>query len=409
MANEKLRAKAKRALLDGKYKKALEHFGELHKLEPDDMRIYVKLAELREKTGDTGDAIADYIQIANIYAEQGFVVQAIAINKIILRLNQDQTQIRERLKELSSERGDSWAISTVNKARPQHEEEMPDISGKDHAKLSFERTPLLSGLSGEELVAFIDSLQLRHVAAEECIYREGDHGAYLYLVGMGHVLLRAKDAQGRKRVFSHLCEGDFFGEHAFMSRVPHSDEAIAETDCNVLMIDRVTFDEWAEKYPGIQSTIEDFYRQRVLARVLAITPVFEGVPPEARMALADRFKLTTFDQGATIVSEGESGYTFYLIRSGSVDLTTSSMGQGSEQVALGKMGEGDFFGEVSLLTDKPRTATVTAHEKVELMELTRKDFDEITGEFPSVRKIVEAYQKRRVQDTIRTLLSRKSS
>ncbi len=404
MANEKLRSKAKRALLDGKYKKALEFFDELHKLEPGDLRIHVKRAELREKTGDIENAVADYIRIAGIYAEQGFVVQAIAINKIVLRLDPDRTEIRERLKTLSSERGDGWAISTKT---PQDQMQAPGISGKDRAKLSLERTPLLSGLSGDELDAFIDSLQLRHVDAEEPVFREGASGNYLYLIGMGSVLLRARDSQGRQRVFSHLREGDFFGEYAFMSRVSHSDEAIAETDCSLLMIDRVMFDEWVEKYPGIRSTVEEFYRQGVLARVLAITPVFEGVPPDARLALADHFQLRNFEKGETIVREGETGNTFYLIRSGSVDVSTSSMGKDGDQVALGKMGEGDFFGEVALLTDKPRTATVVACEKAELMELARSDFDEITNKFPSVRKIVEAYQRQRVQNTIKILFNRK--
>ena len=405
MANETLRNKAKRALLDGKYKKALELFEELHKAEPDDLRVHVKLAELREKLGQTDKAVKDYIKIANAYAEQGFVVQAIAINKIVLRLDPDRTEIKERLKKLSSERGDDWAISTIS---PQEGMRAPDITGKDRAKLSFERTPLLSGLSGDELEHFIDSLQLRHVKADEYIYQEGDHGDYLYLIGMGTVVLRARDAQGRKRAFSRLGEGDFFGEYAFMARAPHTDEAMAETDCSVLMIDRATFDEWVEKYPGIQSTVESFYRQRVLARVLAITPVFEGVPPDARMALAENFELRTFDKGETVVREGEKGDTFYLIRSGSVDVFTRGMGKGDEQVSLGTMHEGDFFGEVALLTDKPRTATVVARDKVELMELSRANFDKIANKYPSVRKVVEAYQKQRVQDTIRILLNRKN-
>ena len=70
------------------------------------------------------------------------------------------------------------------------------------------------------------------------------------------------------------------------------------------------------------------------------------------------------------------------------------------------MGEGAFFGEVALLTDKPRTATVVAKDALELMELTRKDFNAITLEYPSVRSIVELYQKKRVQDTIKTLMQR---
>jgi CRP-like cAMP-binding protein len=404
MTSEQIRNKAKKALLDGKYKKALELFLELHQAEPDELRVHVKVAELKEKTGDTAGAVQDYIKIGNAYAEQGFVVQAIAINKIILRLDPSQTQVKERLKELSSERGDDWAITTVT---PQDRVQGISISSGDRAKLGFERTPLLSGLSGDELVDFIDSLQLRHIDADDYIYREGEHGKYLYLIGMGTIQLCAKDARGQKRVFSHLSEGDFFGEYSFMCRAEHADEALAETESSVLMIDRTTFDEWVEKYPSIQSTVEDFYRQRVLARLLAITPVFEGVPDGARMALADRFHLRTYSDGETIVKEGDKGDTFFLIRSGRVRLYTSGMKDRNEKVSLGELGEGNFFGEVALLTEKPRTATVIAGGNVELMELTKEDFEDISMKYPSVKKIVEAYQKQRVQDTIKILLNRK--
>jgi CRP-like cAMP-binding protein len=284
-----------------------------------------------------------------------------------------------------------------------------DVSGKDRAKLSFERMPLLSGLSGDELESFMDSLQLREVAAGEYIFKCGDAGDFLYLIGMGNVALEASLVSGKKKSYSHLSEGDFFGEHAFMSRTAYQDAALAESDTSVLMIDRTTFDSWVQKYPAIQATVEDFYRKRVLARVLAITPVFEGVPPEARTALADRFQLHSFVKGDVVVREGEAGDTFYLIRSGHVKISTRGMGSQSQQVELGVMGEGAFFGEVSLLTDKPRTATVTANDDLELMELTRADFNDIAAEFPSVLKVVSAYQKQRVQDTIKTLMRTKSS
>lgn len=402
MSIEQLRKKAKGALLEGKYKKALEFYEALHKADPGDIRVYVKLAELREKTGDTAGAVKDYVAIANIYAEDGFVVQAIAINKIILRLDPVRTEIKERLKELSSERGDNWAITTIT---PQDKVAATDISGKDHAKLSFERTPLLSGLSGDELESFMDSLELREIPAETCIFQAGDSGDFLYLIGMGVVRLETQFS-GKKRVFSRLSEGDFFGEYAFMSRAPHHDGAVAETDVSVLVIDRPTFDTWVERYPAIRSTVEEFYRRRVLARVLAITPVFEGVPPDVRMALADQFELRSFENGEVIVQEGEPGETFYLIRSGKVSISTHGMKTGGEAVELGTMSEGSFFGEVSLLTDKPRTATVQAVGYVELMELTRESFKAIVAKHPSVLKVVEAYQKQRVQDTIKTLMSR---
>jgi cAMP-dependent protein kinase regulator len=404
MSVAQLRSKAKLALLEGKYKKAMECYQQLHEAEPDDLRYHVKLAELREKTGDTTGAIRDYLVIANAYAEQGFVVQAIAINKIILRLDPTKTQVKDRLKELSNERGEEWAISTTTMAGGQPP---TDISNLDRAKLSFERTPLLSGLSGNELEAFMDSLQLQNVAADEVVYREGDNGNYLYLIGMGNIRTETMNATGKRKVISHLGEGDFFGEFAFMSRTKHQETAVAETDTSLLMISRHTFDGWVSKYPTIQSTVEDFYRRRILARVLTITPVFEGVPPDARMALASHFHLKTFKAGEVVVKEGEGGDSFYLIRSGSVKVSTKDIGAGSQEVELGTMREGEFFGEVALLTSKPRTATVVAEGPLELMELNRDDFNVIVKHFPSVRKVVEAYQKQRVQDTIRTLMNRK--
>lgn len=403
MSIEKLRNKAKQALLDGKYPKALEFFEGLHKAEPSDLRTYVKLAELREKTGDSIGAVKDYIMIAKTYAEQGFVVQAIAINKIILRIDPKQTEVQERLKELSSERGDNWAISTIT---PQNHVQANDVSLNKKAKLNVERTPLLADLTGDELESFIDSLSLKTFAAGEHIYEYGVESDYLYMIGMGSVRLNIQLSSGGNRVFSRLSEGDFFGEHAFMSHTAHTDVAIAETEVSLLMIDRGTFDTWVKKYARIKETVETFYRQRVLDRVLAMTPIFENVPEDARMALAGKFNVRSFVAGDVVVQEGAPGDSFFLIRSGHVEVSTGDIRNGGQQVALSVMGEGAFFGEVALLTDKPRTATVVAKGGLELMELTREDFNAITLEHPSVRNIVELYQKKRVQDTIKTLMQR---
>ncbi len=407
MSLAELKNKAKKALLDGKYERARDLFAQIHEQDPTDIRSFVKLAEMKEKTGDTQGAIRDYIEIASIYAEQGFVVQAIAINKIILRLDPDRTEVKEQLQKLSSERGEDWATSTATVQAAVQRSSPLDMSASERLKLGFSRTPLLSGLSGEELDAFIDSLDLKELKAGDVLYREGESGEYLYLIGMGSIRLQVSLPSGKSRTYSHLHEGDFCGEHAFMSHLKHDSTAVAETDTRVLMLDRPTFDRWVSKYPQIKNTVEDFYRKRVLAKVLAVTPLFEGVPDNIRLALAERFNVCRFQRGEVIVREGERGDTFYLIRAGRVLVTTSRMDATGGIVNLGQMGAGSFFGEVSLLTNKPRTATVIAGQDVELMELTREDFNAIAARFPSVRKVVEAYQKQRVQRTIKALMGRK--
>lgn len=387
-----LRDEAGRVLLNGDYTQALQLFTQLHEESPDDVRIFAKVAELREKTGDPSGAVADYCRVAEAYAAQGFVVQAIAIGKIILRLDPGKTEIQEKLRRLSEESSnESGSFGHSGSGE----------SSAEQVRAGLANTPLLSGMTGDQLSSFIDSLSLRHVEAGEAIYQTGDPGEYLYLIGMGQVALWAIDIEGRKQVFSHLKEGDFFGERAFMARMEQKCDAIAETECSILVVDRNTFDNWVERYPEMRATVEEFYRQRVLARLLAITPVFEGVPSEARMALTDRFSLRVFENGEVIMQQGEISDTFYLIRSGSVSLAV--IGPSGEQVFQATLGEGEFFGEVALLTGRPRTATVVANGAVELMGLSRTDFEQIAEEYPSIRQVVQDYLRRRAEETIRAL------
>ena len=398
----RLHTKAKEALLAGKLKEARKALEELHALTPEDLRIWTRLAEVKAKMGDAKGAVRDYVAVAHRYAEQGLVAQAIAINKVILRLDPENDEVKKRLAELARERGDDWALASLSPL-----DKPPTGAGSPaRAREALERAPLLSGLSGEELEEFVDALRLVRVPAQSVIYEEGSPGEELYLIGMGRVRLELKTPDGKRRVFAHLVEGDFFGERAFLARRPHEDAAVAETDCDLLVIDRKTFDAWVARHPQIAGVVEDFYRRRVLARLLALTPLFAGVPPEARIDLAKRFRLRVFPEGAEIVREGERGTSFFLVRSGVVEVWTSDLRDRTKKVKLGELGEGDFFGEVALLTDKPRTATVRAKTKTEVMELARTDFEAIAKAYPEVRKVVEGYLKRRVKDTLRTLTGR---
>lgn len=398
-----LKQQAIKALLNGKYENARDSFAEIHKQDPSDLRIFCKLAEMKEKTGDLSGAIANFSEIASRYAEEGAVAQAIAINKIILRLDPNRMDIQQKLQELSSERGEEWVVPADSAEAAGKSASPHGQSSSERFKSGFTDTPLLSLLSDEELNGFMDSLTLKEFAAEQVIYEEGGEGEFLYLIGMGAVRLQARLPNGKTHVFSHLQEGDFFGEHTFMSHLKHSNSAVAETDSDILMVDRATFNTWVSKYPEIMNTMEEFYNKRVLAKVLTLTPLFKGIEDDVCMELAKKFTVSRFLQGETIMRKGEQGDTFYLIRSGSVQVSVDKKDAPGRQVGLDQMGEGEFFGEISLLTDLPRTATIIASQDVELMELTREDFRAISTRFPSVRKVVESYRKERAQRTIKAL------
>ncbi|MDX8408573.1 MAG: cyclic nucleotide-binding domain-containing protein [Mariprofundales bacterium] len=385
-----LKNDARQAMLNKDFEASLLLYEQIHQHDGKDVRSWIKLADLYVKTDKQSEAIREYSAIAGRYADEGFVVQAIAINKIILRLDPKNARAQERLAELSRERGEEW--------------DGGDDASKASPHIQLQQTQLLSGLAGQELNAFINSLHLRTAADGEVIVRTGEEGKFLFLVGMGAVRLEAVDAAGERRVLRQLGEGDFFGEQAFMSRGEYRDDAISEGETAVMEIDRVTFDAWVEKFPNIQQTVEEFYRKRVLERVLAVSPLFRGIPADAYKALTSYFQRKRFSDGEVVVSQGDQGDSCFLIRSGKVAVSTENIRKPGTMIDLDELSEGEFFGEVALLSDKPRTAMVKAVGDVELMELKRDDFSTIVAEFPAVMATVERYQKQRVQSTIKKVI-----
>ena len=96
--------------------------------------------------------------------------------------------------------------------------------------------------------------------------------------------------------------------------------------------------------------------------------------------------------GETIVREGDPGDSMFIISTGEVRATVESNGQ---QLPVATLRDGDFFGEMAVLSGEPRTATVTAVKNTELLELSRENLSEICSRHPHVEaKIRLAYDER---------------
>ena len=87
-----------------------------------------------------------------------------------------------------------------------------------------------------------------------------------------------------------------------------------------------------------------------------------------------------YPSGAVIIRQGDEGDKFYIIRSGKVNIYRTA--EGHEEF-LAQLGEGDFFGELALLKQVPRAATVRAIEDVELLTLSKDIFMEIVSKSTS--------------------------
>ena len=110
-------------------------------------------------------------------------------------------------------------------------------------------------------------------------------------------------------------------------------------------------------------------------------PLFEHLDPEALAKLGGLTRSVSFPSGAKIVEMGESGLSLFVILEGQVRVMYPAR---SSNFELARLGPGDFFGEMALLNNKPRSATVEAVEDVELLVLEQNDFRKMLLEEPLV-------------------------
>ena len=108
--------------------------------------------------------------------------------------------------------------------------------------------------------------------------------------------------------------------------------------------------------------------------VLNRTPLFRGLKKNQIERLARRFVERDYEEGKAMVTQGQGGEGFFIITSGHADVIRQRLDGSKEKRLLKTLSAGDFFGELALLDDGPRTASVIATEATHCLVLARWDF-----------------------------------
>ncbi len=135
------------------------------------------------------------------------------------------------------------------------------------------------------------------------------------------------------------------------------------------------------------------------------TPLFDGFSAAELLAVMRGLELVSFDSGDVIVAEGAAGDSMFILTSGKVKAYVKT--PKGKSLKVQEFEEGDFFGEISVLTGKPRTATLTAAGNCDCLELTRAALDEITKTHPGVREVLKKFQKERALSTVQAIMADK--
>lgn len=132
------------------------------------------------------------------------------------------------------------------------------------------------------------------------------------------------------------------------------------------------------------------------AESLGAIPVFASVSQPVREWAVRRMTRQLYPAGAVVVRQGDEGHRFYTIARGQAGVVVAGDGEASRRT----LGPGDFFGEIALLHNVPRTATVRAETKMILWELTREDFEELQRRASEFREsLLETASMRLTEDS----------
>lgn len=377
----------------GKYEQELKEVQQKAAREPKNLRLRLRLGDLLEKMGKRAQALETYSTVAEEYARKGLLIQAIALHKLILRLDPSKTQLQEQIATLYAQWG---SAGEEMPGRVEEKGETPPPTPKILPPI-----PLFSDLKEEELSRVMEKIQSRHFGKGKAICKEGDPGNSIFIISHGKVaILRQQPGKGKTKI-AELKEGDFFGEFGYFSKSRR--QATVETleDSEVLELTKEELQKIVQEFPGVSLVLFKFYKERVLDNLLANSVLFQDFSPGERRQILDHLSLKEFPAGTRVIQEGTPGDCMYIIKSGGVEVSTSD--PRGQKLVLATLEEGDYFGEISLITGHVRTASVTTLRATELIRLAKEDFDRFISRHPDTLKTLEDSLQTRLEKKLRML------
>jgi len=259
------------------------------------------------------------------------------------------------------------------------------------------RMPLFATMDDQEIGLLISRLQVEAYAPGQRIIRQGQPGDRFYMVRRGHVEVSQRDANGVTRVVNQLDRGDTFGEVALLRDEPRNATCRATVPTELLSLSRSDFDQLVKSRFVLRQKLDlSLARAELLRRV----PLFDELDGSQIQAVAAQLQEEAFAAGDVIIRQGEIGEKFYVIESGRLAVTTTQDGQ---EKAVTERGPGEYVGEIALLLQVPRTATVKALTAAQLLSLRRDDFERLVAAHLRASRGLERETSRRMMDLQRAV------
>jgi cAMP-dependent protein kinase regulator len=403
-----LRDDAQAAAAAGKYKRAVEAYLELERVEPRDPQWPKRAGDMLRRLGKDREAVAAYDRAVDRYAQSGFVVQAIAMCRLILQIDPQHGETARRLADMTEQQesgrtrigalaaaqaqvtDEDLVVAQARGRRPSPAIDVPPPpapafappappapSARDViAELTLDpeppAPPVAAGRARRESRANRPSAPI-----------ELAPGAPLDTVRLGRIAPGALEQK--------LPDGSLTG----IVVIPLDDD-VEELEPDALELEPISEEELELLDDDAVEVFAELASPRawssIARKALAATPLFSGLDHDALEAVLTRIGLVQLEAGQVLFREGEPGDTLYVVAEGEVGVAR----EGPPRSAVARLGPGSFFGEVALVTDQPRNATVEAITATQLLAIDRALVSTLVADHPGVLFVILRFVRDRL-------------
>ncbi len=241
--------------------------------------------------------------------------------------------------------------------------------------------PLLEGINRLQLREFMLESELLTPAEGAAIFRRNDYTNSFFMIASGEVLVEGL-REGQPSTWFPLGPGEFFGELGLISGRRRSNTVKAGPDCVLIEAPRRAMLKLIASVESIRRKVDEkFVKRAVRAYVAPMLP-----EAEVDELIADGVEVKTYGGGEALFREGDAPDGLYLIRRGSVTISRVIAGR---EVVLSYLSAGNYVGEMALLSNSPRMATVKAAVTTEALVLNAATFQRVLARNPKWREEME--------------------
>ncbi|XP_029632674.1 cAMP-dependent protein kinase type I-alpha regulatory subunit isoform X1 [Salmo trutta] len=243
---------------------------------------------------------------------------------------------------------------------------------------AIEKNVLFAHLDDNERSDIFDAMFSVTYIAGETVIQQGDEGDNFYVIDQGEM-----DVYVNNEWVTNIGEGGSFGELALIYGTPRAATVRAKSNVKLWGIDR---DSYRRILMG--STLR---KRKMYEEFLSKVSILESLDKWERLTVADALETVQFEDGQEIVVQGEPGDEFFIILEGNgINKGSAAVlqrrSENEEFVEVGRLGPSDYFGEIALLMNRPRAATVVSRGPLKCVKLDRPRFERVLGPCSDILK-----------------------